>query len=647
MQVLEKVAKALSRNYGIKIKFQGNQAYTDYKTITLPMLPLDLNENDIVKVRGYCDHEISHLLNTDPEVTKLACGAGEEVKRVRGLLEDFRCERDIANIYIGTKINMERTARVLDKEGRKTLNGSDPHIMTKLWIEGRRRVCGYKLDGPSYENDIKAAFGKDIFDRMKAMGSGKENCMDALELAKQMVETFKQKQEQEQQKQEREQQEQGDNDNKEHGHSNDGQENEENMEQDSAADPANSDSDGDMDSGDDGGGDDSGENDTNADLDGDDKNDDESDSGKADEHESDETDSSDESQSGQSGLDENALGGDDNNDQESDQPWKMTHEDLESNLGDWDDSMNELQAEIERIAEESLSNETPTPYTTEYDKIKILKGAYNANEYHQHKKRLGSLNMLKAKLVKLFLTSQKSRWVFDKEEGKINTRRLVGVKAGNRNIFKEKHVRQAQDTAITLLCDFSGSMGSNGVYDVMTATVLFLETLKTAKIQTEVLGFTTGGKIPGMPFNPYSAEAMKWTRCESIVTYVVKEFSEPLNIKVKQRISGAHDRDKARRKNNCDADSLLVAAERLRKQPQRRKIMFVLSDGNPAGSGNNVLKEMQLKQVVKDLEKSGIEVIGIGMGTDTSEFYPKHILIESTSGIASTIYGELKKLLTG
>ena len=41
MQVLEKVAKAVSRNYGINLVFKGTQAMTDGKTIYLPSLPPD------------------------------------------------------------------------------------------------------------------------------------------------------------------------------------------------------------------------------------------------------------------------------------------------------------------------------------------------------------------------------------------------------------------------------------------------------------------------------------------------------------------------------------------------------------------------------------------------------------------------------
>ena len=65
MQVLEKVAKAISRNYGITVKFMGTDAYTDGKQIVLPSLPENLDEKAAIKCRGYCDHETGHVLFID------------------------------------------------------------------------------------------------------------------------------------------------------------------------------------------------------------------------------------------------------------------------------------------------------------------------------------------------------------------------------------------------------------------------------------------------------------------------------------------------------------------------------------------------------------------------------------------------------
>ena len=719
MQVLEKVAKALSRNYGITVRFQGSKAYTDYKTVTLPMLPDSLDKTNEVKVRGYCDHEIGHLLNTDPEVTQLAVSLSPEVRKMRGLLEDFRVERDIAAKYVGTGINMERTAQLLIKD--PTDDGHPVHIMTKLWIEGRRKVNGYKLEAPDYETDIKAAFGADIFDRLRAMGSGKENSMDAVELAKQMVADYDSKDKNDDNGAEGEgksdskdknddegrndsdgaegedkNDDEGKNDgeDKNDAEDSDGDEGEDKNDSDGAEgdgkdeledkdkdEGAEGDDKGDGDESDDEGveGDDKGaegddESDGDGDDDGDDgdddgdgeledkgdesadddegdESDDEGDDEKADEAESaddDEAESDDEGNSSK-GTDEGGDKGGDKDTPYDDNKVKQVVVPIESvkddKLDDWKDQMDELQHEVERLSSDLLDDGVYLPYSKAYDKIVPIKDDGGISTFNEYKSQLGTLHSTRGKIAKLFLAQQISRWECDKEEGKINTRKLAAVRAGNRAVFKTKELTTGMDTAVTMLCDFSGSMSASGVEHVMAAVVLMLETLKLTKIKAEVLGFTTDGFIPGIQDLKYrylEKALNKWTRIESIITLIIKSFNEPYNAKVKRRISNAV---RVRRRNNCDADNLLVAYDRILAQPQPRKIIFVLSDGQPAGYGNNDKKHNQLIQVVKDIERSGVEIIGIGMGVDVSQYYSKHFELDGTSDVPQKMYVELKRLL--
>lgn len=624
MKVLEKVAKALSRNYGIKVQFKGTQAYTDYKSIVLPMLPDNINKDDEAKVRGYCDHEIGHLLHTDPKVSQLAHLEPNTIKNMRGLLEDFRIERDNAATYIGTRTNMERTAQLLISENTQDLN----HIMTKLWIEGRRKMLGYTLEAPDFGPDVKGAFGDDVFDRIIAMGSGKTNCMDALELARQLVKEFEDKKEQTKQEQnQRPDQGQGknqDSDDQDRRLTNPSDQDDEadEDEQDKPADPnelddsdnqcGNDDDDNSDDLDDpaaDGGGDNPKDNEP-ADTDG---------AGQDDGIEDDAKDEKGESPSNRLNLDN-----------------------LEDDIASWDDMNGDLQKQVEQMSKEAVKGNY-LPFSRAYDKIKDVTPHRSIGAFEDMKARLGSLNSVKAKISRLFLARQISRWTPDKEEGKINTRKLASVKSGNRNIFKTKESCVEMDTAISLLCDCSGSMCSSGIRDVMTAVILMLETLKTTKIKTEVLGFTTdGSRINGAPTDQ---QAQMWTRTEAIVTYVIKKFDEPYNQNVKLKIAGAPDVYQC---NNHDPDNLMIAYERISRQKAARKIIFVLSDGKPSSRPygySNDRTQMQLIDLVKDLTKKGIEVIGIGMGHNVKRYYPKNIEIDDTDKITDTIYNELKRIM--
>jgi len=187
MQVLEKVAKAVSRNYGIQLVFKGTQAKTDGKTIVLPTLPENLDENDEAKVRGYCDHEISHLLETDMDAfKKLGRDGNRTLFDVLNLVEDLRCERAMGKRYPGAKVNMEKTMNLLHNESvaKRGMAKVCEHPLNKVWIEGRRQNCGYKIDAPDLTEDIKKVFGADFFERLR----GLKSTADALELAQDMIE---------------------------------------------------------------------------------------------------------------------------------------------------------------------------------------------------------------------------------------------------------------------------------------------------------------------------------------------------------------------------------------------------------------------------------------------------------------------------
>ena len=57
---LERLARTLTEQYGVDVVCQGEQAFTDGRTIVLPSLPEPL-EGDLERMMvGYLDHEMAH-----------------------------------------------------------------------------------------------------------------------------------------------------------------------------------------------------------------------------------------------------------------------------------------------------------------------------------------------------------------------------------------------------------------------------------------------------------------------------------------------------------------------------------------------------------------------------------------------------------
>ncbi len=170
--------------------------------------------------------------------------------------------------------------------------------------------------------------------------------------------------------------------------------------------------------------------------------------------------------------------------------------------------------------------------------------------------------------------------------------------------------------------------------------------LGESKIKSEVLGYTTDD-WPDVLFKRYSKLDRSITRLygrtDPLLTYVIKDFNEPYNRKVKARI-GAYG--VARLAENCDGDSVMIAYNRLMMRKEKRKILFVLSDGAVANMGNTTLGKKYLKHVCKSIEKSGsVELIGIGLyDSSVKNYYKNNIIVSGRSNLVETMSIELKKI---
>jgi hypothetical protein len=85
---LERIARIYAENYGIKVVYKHDLCMTDGKTI------------------GYVDHEVAHCLFSDFGVVKEAAKTGKKHHLLTNAFEDPRIEREMINLWRGTKINL-------------------------------------------------------------------------------------------------------------------------------------------------------------------------------------------------------------------------------------------------------------------------------------------------------------------------------------------------------------------------------------------------------------------------------------------------------------------------------------------------------------------------------------------------------------
>ncbi|MPS48468.1 hypothetical protein [Methylobacillus sp.] len=219
------------------------------------------------------------------------------------------------------------------------------------------------------------------------------------------------------------------------------------------------------------------------------------------------------------------------------------------------------------------------------------------------------------------------------------------VRFNDDRVFKRKHETKAKNTALTLLIDCSGSMSLHNKIGVAAyAAYGMAMALERIGVKYEILGFTTGDKRSNEFYHESVNSGVEWSRYDSIYMPIFKSFEEKLTPQVKKNLASLKDAEWLR--NNIDGESVEYAALRLLPRQEERKILMVLSDGNPVSTGNKAGMRAHLKRTVQNLTKRGVEVLGVGIMDDAVKaYYPKHVVIKSIKDLPTTVISEVQKLL--
>ena len=133
---LEKVSRILSRKYGVKVIFEGSSCKTDGNTIRLPSLPENVPEDLLGAVRGWCDHEVSHILYTQTQLgPSFQKKHGRQAFGILNSLEDGRIERRLSEKYPGSSINLKEALRFVAGKENENSSGRSPfsHFTAALY----------------------------------------------------------------------------------------------------------------------------------------------------------------------------------------------------------------------------------------------------------------------------------------------------------------------------------------------------------------------------------------------------------------------------------------------------------------------------------------------------------------------------------
>ncbi len=265
------------------------------------------------------------------------------------------------------------------------------------------------------------------------------------------------------------------------------------------------------------------------------------------------------------------------------------------------------------------------------------------------------------------------------DEGEIDSNLIaeyaVGAVSSDR-LYIQPEEGESDETAVYILADCSGSMAGHKARLCRHACIAMHRALRACMIAHEIGGFTTLEErdIPRHPWAHDKIEehtrsfarmrqALEEAQAHGVVVenfaravyghYETLDEGADLMVPVHAIFKGWGSNDPRSLMKiegldqNLDGEAVMWAAHRLAKRHERRKVMFVVSDGYPAGSRDNAQGHTYLKDSIARIIDAGIEVYGIGIASDAvEEFYPIWWRADNADDLISIAMGGMTEVLT-
>jgi cobaltochelatase CobT len=348
-----------------------------------------------------------------------------------------------------------------------------------------------------------------------------------------------------------------------------------------------------------------------------------------------------------SGLGEALMGGEDSSEKSS----EGEHQDGEK-IGGLGDINGTFESDGYRVysTEKDVIVKKGQPKTTRFGyKEKCPYDIANSTDHHLYEEVKGRLRsnvqVMKTKLKRALLAKQQREWDFGREVGRLDTKRLVSAYRGSSAVYKQRVDRDEEDTAITILCDLSGSMCGEKATTTRDSIVALSECLAGSQYKFKVVGFSNSRN--SLRYSESHKGEGQFHRYEPLDTIIFKDFEDPL----RSARGSIAQIDDAVGGNNSDYDFIVNEINGLKKRPESRKVLFVLSDGRPAcdtdsSSGNYI---HHCKKAIKDANRrDGIECIGVGILDSTVErIYDDVVVIQNVDDLSGAMFNKMTKLLVG
>jgi cobaltochelatase CobT len=313
--------------------------------------------------------------------------------------------------------------------------------------------------------------------------------------------------------------------------------------------------------------------------------------------------------------------------------------------GDTDGGMEEAETEPDAFESDDT---TYRIYSTENDSIEDIEPNPTAEAVIDLDELRNSTRahvvVMKQRLTNSLRSMTLARRTFNHEAGDLDPDALVSLclKSSDR-VFQQKSAAMKLDVAVSIAIDhsYSMSMGKDPtkIWLAAQAAITIGDVLSILKVPFMVYGYSThmhAEKPPAGDLSQYSRWGSLWIRnyCNFGRPWregAINLTQAPSNVKI----------------HTYDGESVLYGIRQLLARKEKRKILFVLSDGLPQpGHGNEKRCMSFLRRVVESGTQAGVEIVGFGIqSAAVQHFFPKHLIIRKLEDIVGEPLNILDKAL--
>lgn len=630
---IERLGRIIARQYNIDVRFEGNAAYTDGKTIVLPQIT-NMTEELKKLFHGFLDHEVGHCRHTEmKEVTDVS---NLFHRHLLNATEDVRIEREMICDYPGSEFNLGILNDTLHQKIDEKWEETAPAL--RLISDIRNMMAGRDHHGDDDIQHYLEAVREDV--------EALNDCNNTTELkssTSQIVEKIRRMREEEK-KEKFDSDEEGESEGS-GGEGGSGGPGDGKMEQpvmpgdeQEKPDPGESGDDSD------------GSGDPDSDSEG----------SESDSEGSDESDEGEGSDDGSEGSEDGSEGSDGGGSSRPDSSFDdmMDASTSSSEETGFEDAITDIEGMMQEAVGNHLSedetSETPginycnefkdqphVPITTKFDTVTDRTKSGTSSEYAALVREvMPHVRPIRQALEKVLLVKSKAKWKGDQERGQIDLKNMARLVTDRnfRKPFKTMKRTDVSDVAVEMLMDLSGSMGGRKIQLAKESVIAIGEALKALGISFEVTGWTTDGSGDIQRYARDIGDTERFNRVEEILKYFVfKSFNTERMIGIATANSMA---------NNTDGEAVRWAAKRLAERKEKRKILMVFSDGYPVDYGDRAILNKDLELAVKEITMAGIETIGVGIMSDAVErFYPDSIVVNDLEELPRQAMSKMAKII--